>query len=137
MPYSQLQNFWKYWLYWMNPFNYLMGGLLVFTAFDVQVQCKDSEFAVFDTPNGQSCASYLAEYMQGAGSRTNLVNPDATSGCRVCQYRTGADYLHTLNLNDYYFGWRDAGIVVIFALSSYGCVYLLMKLRTKSSKKAE
>ncbi|KAF7185841.1 ABC multidrug transporter atrF [Pseudocercospora fuligena] len=137
VPYSQLQNFWKYWLYWMNPFNYLMGSLLVFTTFDVQVQCKDSEFAVFDTPNGQTCASYLAEYMAGPGSRTNLINPDATSGCRVCQYRTGADYLYTLNLHDYHFGWRDAAIVALFALSSYGCVYVLMKLRTKQSKKAE
>ncbi|KAK3113229.1 hypothetical protein LTR53_009685 [Teratosphaeriaceae sp. CCFEE 6253] len=137
VPYAQLPVFWRYFVYYMNPFNYLMGSLLAFTSFDVEVRCKPSEFAVFDTPAGETCAEYLAGYLQGMGSRSNLVNPDATSGCQVCQYRTGADYLYTLNLRDYYFGWRDAGIVALFAFSSYGCVYLLMKLRTKASKKAE
>lgn len=116
----------RYTLYYLNPFNYLMGALLTFTTFDVQVECSDQEFAVFDTPSGQTCAQYLSDYMQGMGSRTNLINPDATSGCQVCQYRTGADYLYTLNLKDYYYGWRDAAICVIFAFSSYACVYLLM-----------
>lgn len=121
----------------MNPFNYLMGSLLTFSIFDVEVNCAENEFAVFDTPNNQTCAQYLSDYMLGMGSRTNLVNPDATSGCRVCQYRMGSDYLATINLGEYYDGWRDAGIVVIFAISSYAMVYLLMKLRTKASKKAE
>lgn len=51
-------------------------------------------------------------------------------------YRTGTDYLATLNLPDYSDGWRDAGIVVLFALSSYGMVYALMKLRTKAAVKS-
>lgn len=124
-------------MYYLNPFNYLMGSMLVFTLFDAEVQCNEDQFAIFDTPNGETCASYLSEYLQGPGSRTNLVNPDATSGCRVCQYGRGSDYLHTLNLNDYYYGWRDAAIVALFAFSSYALVYVLMKLRTKQSKKAE
>lgn len=103
-----------------------MGSLLVFTTFDVKVECSEREFAVFDTPSGQSCGEYLREYMQGIGARTNLINPDATSGCQVCQYRTGADYLYTLNLKDYSYGWRDAAICVLFALSSYAFVYLMM-----------
>ncbi|KAK5138419.1 hypothetical protein LTR08_000005 [Meristemomyces frigidus] len=138
VPYAQIAPFWRYWMYYLNPFNYLMGSLLTFTVFGVEVQCGEDEFAVFDTPGvGQTCANYLADYLQGIGSRSNLVNPDATSGCMVCQYRTGDDYLYNINLKDYYYGWRDAAIVVIFAFSSYGCVYLLMKLRTKSSKVAE
>jgi ABC-type multidrug transport system permease subunit len=52
-------------------------------------------------------------------------------------YTTGNDYLYTLNLSHYYDGWRDAAICVIFVLSSYGMVYMMMKLRTKASKKAE
>ncbi|CAG8960034.1 hypothetical protein HYFRA_00013222 [Hymenoscyphus fraxineus] len=137
VPYSAIPAFWRYWLYYIDPFNYLMGSLLVFTIFDAQVICKDSEFAIFDPPSGQTCSQYLASYMQGMGALTNLTNPDARSGCRVCQYRTGADYLKTLNLLEYYYGWRDAGICVIFMLSSYAIVFLLMKLRTKRSKTAE
>ena len=138
-PYAALQNFWKYWMYYINPFNYLMGSILVFTTYGADVKCAEHEFAIFDTPGGgiQTCAEYLAEYMQGYGSRVNLVNPAATSGCKVCQYRRGSDYLYGLNLTEYKDGWRDAGICVIFALSSYACVYLFMKLRTKATKKAE
>ncbi|KAI4934422.1 hypothetical protein J4E85_002278 [Alternaria conjuncta] len=137
VPYAQIQEFWRYWIYWMNPFNYLMGSLLVFTDFDWEIKCSESEFAMFDPPAGQTCSDYLQAWMAGPGSRTNLVNPDATSDCRVCQYTRGSDYLYTVNLNDYYYGWRDAAICVIFAISSYALVYVLMKLRTKASKKAE
>lgn len=136
VPYAQIQPFWRYWIYFLNPFNYLMGSLLTFTSFSAPVHCAEQEFAVFDPPANQTCGTYLAEYMQGMGARTNLTNPESMSGCRVCEYRTGADYLTTINLNDYYFGWRDAGIVVLFAFSSYAMVYLLMKLRTKRSETA-
>ncbi|PLB53830.1 pleiotropic drug resistance protein, ABC superfamily [Aspergillus steynii IBT 23096] len=137
VPYQQIQEFWRYWIYWMNPFNYLMGSMLTFTIFDVEVKCKDSEFALFDPPNGTTCGDYLSTFMQGIGSRMNLLDPEATEGCRVCQYTMGSDYLSTINLKDYYYGWRDAAIVALFALSSYALVYVLMKLRTKASKQAE
>lgn len=113
-----------------------MGALLVFADFDTSVKCSDGEFARFSPPSGETCAAYLADYLHGLGSRANLVNPDATADCRVCEYQRGSDYLYTLNLIDYFVGWRDAAICVIFALSSYSMVFLLMKLRTKASKTA-
>lgn len=127
----------RYWIYYLNPFNYLIGGLLVFADFDWPITCSESEFAIFDPPAGQSCGQYLEAWNAGPGSRTNLTNPDALAGCKVCQYSRGSDYLYTVNLNDYYYGWRNAAICVLFALSSYGLVFLLMKLRTKASKKAQ
>jgi ABC-type multidrug transport system permease subunit len=114
-----------------------MGSLLTFTSFSAPVRCAEREFATFNPPANQTCGVYLTDYMGGMGARANLTNPDATSRCQVCQYRTGADYLSNLNLVDYYYGWRDAGIVVLFAFSSYAMVYFLMKLRTKRSKTAE
>lgn len=137
VPYAQIQPFWRYWMYYLNPFNYLMGSLLTFTTFDAPVVCQLQEFAIFDPPNGTSCGEYLAAYQRGLGARTNLTNPDATQGCRVCEYSRGSDYLAALNLEDYYYGWRDAALVAMFAVSGYVLVYLLMKLRTKRSKTAE
>lgn len=138
VPYAQIQEFWRYWIYWLNPFNYLMGSMLVFDVWGADIKCKPREFARFDPPNGTTCGEYLADYIsQGAGLVSNLVNPDATAECMVCSYTKGEDYLRTLNLKEYYYGWRDAGIVAIFACSSYALVYLLMKLRTKTSKTAE
>ncbi|KAL3481319.1 ABC-2 type transporter-domain-containing protein [Aspergillus californicus] len=138
VPYSLITPFWRYWLYWINPFNYLMGSLLVFTSWDLDIQCKNSELAVFNPPGNQTCGQYLASYLQNPlGEGANLLNPEASSDCQVCQYTTGSDYLRTLNINEYYYGWRDAAIVVIYAISSYALVYLFMKLRTKKSKKVE
>ena len=114
-----------------------MGALLVFADFDKPINCAKNEFARFSPPPGETCATYLAGYLRGAGQRANLLNPDATNDCRVCQFSRGSDYLVTVNLKDFYFGWRDAAICVIFAISGYSLVFLLMKLRTKASKKAE
>ena len=114
-----------------------MGSILVFTTFDAEVNCTEQELAIFDPPNGSTCQEYLTSYMSGIGARTNLLNPSDSTGCRVCQYRVGSDYLADLNLPDYYYGWRDAAIVALFVVSGYCMVYLLMKLRTKRSKTAE
>ncbi len=114
-----------------------MGSLLTFTSFDAPVYCAESEFAVFDTPGNITCGEYLEGYLQMMGAGANLTNADATQGCKVCEYRTGADYLSGVNLLHYSYGWRDAGIVVLFAASGYVMVYLLMMLRTKRSKTAE
>lgn len=137
VPYAEIQAFWRYWIYYINPFNYLVGSLLVFNLWDVDVNCAKSEFALFDPPNGTTCSEYLADYLQGEGSGARLLNGEATSGCQVCQYKTGSDYLKTLNLNAYYYGWRDAALTVLFAMAGYVLVFLMMKLRTKVSKKAE
>lgn len=138
VPYQQIQAFWRYWMYYLNPFNYLMGSLLVFGLWGQDVKCSDREFGLFDPPEGQTCGEYLSSYLaEGPGASSHLENPNATAGCQVCSFTKTEDYLRTLNLNEYYYGWRDAGIVVLMVFSSYILVYLLMKLRTKTSKKAE
>ncbi|KAF4240522.1 hypothetical protein CNMCM8980_000181 [Aspergillus fumigatiaffinis] len=137
VPYSQMVAFWRYWMYYLDPFNYLMSSLLVFTTWDKPVHCKPEELAVFDPAPNLTCGEYLNVYQRGVGVGTNLLNPDDTLGCRVCQYTEGGDYLRTLNLQERYYGWRNAGIVVVFVVGIYGLVFLMMKLRTKATKKAE
>ncbi|KAF3043071.1 hypothetical protein E8E11_001661 [Didymella keratinophila] len=100
---------------YLDPFNYLMSSLLVFTSWSATVTCKPSELAVIDPPSNQTCGEYLFEYQQGMGANTNLLNPAATTGCEVCQYADGAGYLRTLNLKEEYYGWRNAAIVVLFS----------------------
>lgn len=123
-------------IYYIDPFNYLMSSLLVFTTWDKPVHCRPEELAIFDPAPDQTCGEYLADYQDGMGAATNLLNPNATAACRVCQYTEGADYLKTLNLKAEYYGWRNAGIVVVFVIGIYGLVFLMMKLRTKATKKA-
>lgn len=114
-----------------------MGALLYFGVADATVTCKATELATFDTPSGQTCAAYLAEYLATGNPGANLLNPNATSGCQVCPYTTGSDYLFGLNIKHDFVGWRDIGITALFVCSSYALVFALMKLRTKRSKTAE
>lgn len=137
VPYGQIQAFWRYWMYYLNPFNYLMGSMLTFSLWGQDVKCSEVELARFDPPANTTCRNYLESYLQGIGRAANLLNPDDTSQCKVCTYTKGEDYLFNLNLKHYYYGWRDAAIVVLMVFSSYALVYVLMKLRTKTSKKAE
>ncbi|KAF4968319.1 hypothetical protein FSARC_4264 [Fusarium sarcochroum] len=135
VPYAGITAFWRYWLYYINPFNYLMSSMLAFDVWGAEVNCKDREFARFSPPNGTTCGEYLKDFLsQGPSS---LLNPDSTDECMVCSYSSGEDYLRTLNINAYSYAWRNAGITAAFVFSSYALVYVLMKLRTKASKKAD
>jgi ABC-type multidrug transport system permease subunit len=158
VPYAAIQPFWRYWVYYINvilglrpassgssdssphppkPFTYLIGALLWFGVWGTPVTCTMQELAIFDTPSGETCQQYLAEYLSQINPGANLLNPLATSGCEVCPYTTGTDYLQTLNITKSYDGWRNVGITAIFCVSSYALVLALMKLRTKQSKTAE
>ncbi|KAI0096799.1 putative ABC multidrug transporter [Nemania sp. FL0031] len=134
VPYSHIVPFWRYWLYYLNPFNYLVGGLLVAVAWDTEVQCKTSELTSIPLPPDTTCGDYMADFLsQQPGYVTDASN---TTMCSYCPYSTGADYLRTLNFSERYYGWRDVGITALFCISSYGLVFLMMRLRTKATKTA-
>ena len=107
VPYSQIQPFWRYWLYYLDPFTYLIGGLLEPVVWDVEVQCKTDEMARIPLPsgNGTTCADYMADFVAEHGGY--LLDPTATDSCSYCAYNTGADYLREMNINEKYYGWRD------------------------------
>ncbi|KAM5356965.1 hypothetical protein ACJ41O_003611 [Fusarium nematophilum] len=137
VSYAQITAVWRYWLYWLNPFSYIMGSLIIFSSWDLSIQCSDDEFAVLSPPDELSCGEYLSSYLTTGGVAGNLINPGNTLFCLVCPYRKSSNYFWTLDLKEYYYAWRDAGVVALFVLSSYSLVFLLMKLRTKASKTAE
>lgn len=105
VPWSQLEPPWKYFTYWIDPFNYLMGGLLGTVIWDVEVKCKPHEFTSFDPPGGQTCGEYMAEFFSVNAGYVD--NGNATEGCMYCPYKSGAEYAKTFNLNEEYYGWRD------------------------------
>ncbi|KAI1422119.1 putative ABC multidrug transporter [Xylaria sp. FL1777] len=132
VPYSHITPFWRYWLYYLNPFTYLVGGLLVPVAWDTEVVCKTSELTSIPLPSNTTCGEYMADFLsQHPGYVTDEGN---TTVCSYCPYSMGADYLRTLNFNERYYGWRDVGITALFCISSYALVFLMMRLRTKATK---
>jgi ATP-binding cassette subfamily G (WHITE) protein 2 (SNQ2) len=132
VPYSQLNVFWRYWIYWLDPFTYLVGGLLTQLLWDVKIECSSSELTRIPIPSATTCGEYMATFLsENAGY---VVDPNNTTSCKYCPYQTGADYARTLNLNERYYAWRDVGITLVFCISSYGMVFGMMKLRTKATK---
>jgi ATP-binding cassette subfamily G (WHITE) protein 2 (SNQ2) len=108
VPYTQIVSFWKYWMYWLDPFTYLVGGLLTKLLYDVEVTCADNELISFSPPQGQTCGQYMTEFFQtGSGY---LVDNSSTTICDYCQYASGSQYAATLNLTKDLDGWRDASI---------------------------
>jgi ATP-binding cassette subfamily G (WHITE) protein 2 (SNQ2) len=109
--------------YYVNPATYWIGGVLSATLDGIPVQCESTETAIFNTPAGQTCASYTSNFLQQAPGY--LLNPEATSGCQYCPYSVGNDYLTTLNIKA---GdkWRDFGIFLAFCISNWALVYFFV-----------
>lgn len=122
-PYAQLPVFWRYWMYYLNPSTYWIGGVLAATLQGVPVRCTAEETGRFDPPPGQTCASYAGGFAQSAGGY--LVDPGATAGCQYCPYRSGDEYLATLNLSP---GdkWPYFGVFLAFCVSNWALVYLFI-----------
>ncbi|OWZ67668.1 hypothetical protein AYX14_01471 [Cryptococcus neoformans] len=135
VPYDQITAFWRYWMYYLDPFQYLLGGLISPALWDVEVKCKSDEYAIFDPPEGMTCENYMSAFLSEAPGYLN--NPNATSDCEYCVISKGSDYLNALNLGKKVDGWRDIALTFLFVLTSYGMVFLLLKLRSKRSKKAQ
>ncbi|KAH7230842.1 ABC multidrug transporter [Fusarium solani] len=134
VPYSLIPTFWRYWIYWLDPFTYLIGGLLEPVVWDVKVQCRPEEVTSIPLPENTTCGDYMADFLsENAGY---VVDAGSTSSCDYCAYSTGADYMKSMNINASYYGWRDVGITALFCISSYALVFLMMKLRTRATKTA-
>ncbi|KAJ0383508.1 hypothetical protein COL922a_010352 [Colletotrichum nupharicola] len=134
VPYSQITAFWRYWLYWLDPFTYLIQGLLEPVSWGVEVQCKPDELSYIPLPSNSTCGEYMADFLSSEAGY--VVDPANGTSCAYCPYTTGADYMRTMNINDSSYGWRGVGITALFCVSSYALVFLMMKLRTKTTKTA-
>ncbi|KAL9604583.1 MAG: hypothetical protein Q9179_001809 [Wetmoreana sp. 5 TL-2023] len=125
VPYDQMQVFWRYWLYYLNPFSYLLGGLMIAVVERVSVHCADSDLHEFSPPRGQTCGAYAASWASSASAQ--LINPSATDFCSVCIWTSGDQYLEGFNLNPQKWGgkWGFWGIFMAFTVSNLTLVYFL------------
>jgi ATP-binding cassette subfamily G (WHITE) protein 2 (SNQ2) len=124
VPYDQIQVFWRYWLYYLNPFTYLLGGMIKAVAGNVSVVCSSTDLATFNPPPGQSCREYAGAWVSNASAQ--LLNPDATTACSVCKWTNGNQYLDGFNLGTDGLlenKWAYWGIFFLFTVLNVGLVY--------------
>lgn len=118
-------------MYRLSPYTYLIEGilgqgmyslcynyessfiLLRFLAIGKQdISCAPLELATVMPPAGQTCSQFLQPFINTAGGY--LTNPEATSDCSYCAFRT-SDQLLASTFNIFYsHRWRDAGFFVAF-----------------------
>ncbi|CAD6567917.1 MAG: hypothetical protein ASARMPREDX12_000840 [Alectoria sarmentosa] len=123
-PYAQLPVFWRYWMYWVNPSTYWIGGVIAATLKDIPIQCGPDEAAIFDPPPGMTCGQYAQPYVNSVG-QGYITNPSATSDCGYCQYASGVEYMHSLNVNPSD-KWKYLPIFLAFVISNWALVYFFV-----------
>lgn len=108
-------------MYYVNPVTWWLRGVLSSVLPAVQVECAESETTFFNTPPGQTCQEYArSSIVQGY-----LTNPNATANCGYCEYKTGAEYMHTLNVHDDD-KWKCFGIFLAFVIINWALVYFFI-----------
>lgn len=104
-------------MYRVSPVTYFVSALTSTGLAGSPIVCAMKEVSTFDPPSGQSCASYLTEYMTYAGG--NLLNPTATHQCQFCPVVDTSTLLASLGI---YFEnrWRDLAISVAYNVFNVG-----------------
>lgn len=100
----------------LDPFTYLIEGLVSTVLQDVKVVCQPMEFHRFNPPSGQTCADWAGKFADAMGAYIN--NPNATSDCEYCQYRQGQDFFRGLSIV-FEHRWRDVGIFIAVSTTPY------------------
>ncbi|RYP91869.1 hypothetical protein DL770_002046 [Monosporascus sp. CRB-9-2] len=104
--------FWIF-MYRVNPFKYVIEGLMGTALSNTNVTCASNEYLAFRAPSDGSCSSYLSAYIDSAGGY--LLNPDAGSGtdCEYCSLSTTNAFLEGIDV--YYENrWRNFGFMWVF-----------------------
>jgi len=118
IPYTNLAPTWRVWVYRLNPFTRMLGAMLSTELHGLRVQCEPGEFAIFNPPTNQSCATWANDFVGAFGGY--LDNPMDTEACRYCQYKVGDEYTMQLNMS-YENRWKDAWIIFAFFSLNFVC----------------
>ncbi|KAF9087683.1 hypothetical protein BGX23_007952 [Mortierella sp. AD031] len=121
MPYASMPKFWRSWLYWLDPYHYIVEGLVTTQLHGLEVRCDPTEFSIFQPPAGQTCFQYAEAFLVRAPGYLN--NHNATADCQYCQYSYGQNFYANLNM-DIAHRWRNIGIACIFLVSNFALVIL-------------
>ncbi|KAI9266969.1 ABC-2 type transporter-domain-containing protein [Sporodiniella umbellata] len=131
-PPSALPHFWSSWIYWLDPYHYIIEGLVVTVMNGVKVVCDNSDLIRIPVPNGLTCGNYMSDYFTQGG--IGYVVDNSTIGhCDFCNYKDGSDYYETRIGWSFENRWRNFGILWAFCAFNvfvfFGLVYLHRKAR--------
>jgi ABC-type multidrug transport system permease subunit/energy-coupling factor transporter ATP-binding protein EcfA2 len=124
-PPATLPTFWRSWMYHLDPFTYLIEGLVSDVLQDVPVRCRENEFYSFDPPPGQTCIEYAGRFASAVGGY--FADPDASTDCRYCQYSWGQNFFAGLNIK-FIHRWRNFAIFIGYTCFNVGVLLVAARL---------
>jgi ATP-binding cassette, subfamily G (WHITE), member 2, PDR len=130
---DDLPGFWIF-MYRVNPFTYIVDGLLATTLGRAPAYCAPNEFLVFNSPNGTSCADYMRPYIETMGGY--LLDAEATGSCDYCQLDNTDQFL--AGVSSYYDRrWRNFGLLWVYIMVNLAAAIVFYKLfRVPSTKRS-
>jgi ABC-type multidrug transport system permease subunit len=112
-------------MYHLDPFTYLIEGLVSDVLQDVPVRCRENEFYSFDPPPGQTCIEYAGRFASAVGGY--FADPDASTDCRYCQYSWGQNFFAGLNIK-FIHRWRNFAIFIGYTCFNVGVLLVAARL---------
>lgn len=134
-----MPHFWIF-MYRVSPFTYFVSAVLSTGVANTRVHCAANEILSIVPPAGQTCIEYLGDYLKllrDSDSEGDLLNPNATDSCRLCQQKWTNDFLGQLQI-DYADRWRNIGLLFVYiAFNIFGAIalYWLLRVPKKWGKK--
>ncbi|GMF00134.1 unnamed protein product [Ambrosiozyma monospora] len=126
-PFGLMPTFWKAVFYYESPFTWFLKSLMSILFDKRIVECKDTEYALLLAQNGQTCAQYMKAHIDENGGY--LKNPNSFTYCSYCNYRSGEEFLKSLNMRYSELGMNIGIIVttivfnVVVGVAGYGLIY--------------
>ncbi|KAJ3529193.1 hypothetical protein NM688_g7886 [Phlebia brevispora] len=130
-PFREL-GWWK-WMYRVSPYTYLIEGLLGQAIGHQEINCAAVELVQVNPPSGQSCSQFLDPFISAAGGY--ITNPDATTACEYCSFRTTDQFLLASFNIEYSHHWRNFGLMWVFIgfnICAIYCFTWFFRIRTGS-----
>lgn len=115
VPPPSIPKFWRSWLYRLNPFTYLVGGMMETELSGLTVECISGEFQTFMLPENKTCMNYAGEFLETAVGY--FQNPQSTGTCAYCPFENGDGFISQFGLSATN-RWRDLGIFAGFCGST-------------------
>ncbi|KAI8330865.1 ABC-2 type transporter-domain-containing protein [Chlamydoabsidia padenii] len=109
---SNMPHFWSSWMYQLDPYHYLIEGLVVNVMDGVEVKCNGDNWTKVNAPSNQSCGQYFDAFFKNGGLGY-LEDPNAMGSCNYCQYTTGNDFFENIGW-DFGNRWRNMGILCAY-----------------------
>ncbi|KAI9474016.1 MAG: ABC-2 type transporter-domain-containing protein [Benjaminiella poitrasii] len=114
-PPSGMPHFWSAWMYWLDPYHYVIEGLVVNVMDSVPVVCQNDDFYQIPVPPGQTCGEYMSDFFN-SGGLGYVANNGSLDMCNYCPYSLGNDYYEARIGWKFSYRWRDFGILCAFSI---------------------